>query len=1819
MIKLLSKILIKSFSMIMVFALIIPLVPVIQASAEENEISKTAETEQQFIATPFTKENGELAQGLESAVAGKKHWLESTEDMPVTVTENAQDGTLVIANGIIERTFKIPETGSTEFYTKSYKNTYINKELLKDEAVPDAIIGLYDKPYDEVYNDDDVKTLDECFNDGVIKYDPDYYYIGGTNEENTFVFDGYEVSDTCEKPFDWTPRSKTYSDPAADEWPPKGKHIEFNFSAPSTAPTSYHGVKVKVIYEMYDKLAAMKKRVEVTNENDNLIMVGRMATEVLNGNENLDELFYKESSYTCGDDATIPISTPLSCTCGREKTTSPFYKIKDLEHACYELGPAYELEKDQTFASFDIYELIHSTYWFELKMRERLGMYRTLFPWITDNPVTFHAARALSKDVIDHAAAAGIEMIIQSFGNWDTSNHMLSRDPSVLNHYKELIDYAHSKNVDIGIYQAMYNRTQYGGQGSGSAEYGMNEVGKWKIWCQASAAFDDYWDNFKYFVKYTGVDCVEIDGPYPGTYCNNGHKHINADKETDPDPDGTDKTVGTESKYVMHNGFFDSRVKQWENSVRFLCKELRNMDTYIKVPGWYYLNGGNKCGIGYEERAFNASRQEQLLYTRQIMHNASYARTMSMSWSHIPFIVYQGEYDGPGTAIFSPFKDKMDDYNWVLAQNLGNGITTDFRGTEFYDDETKGICDKWVNFFKRYRGIVNADLVHMTQAAYEDENKDRTRCYKFDTLFHADANNDGEKGLLWVYNQTDEPRTETITVPMYYTGLTKLEYPPVPQKGSLGTKNIHLYYKWKPNYSWLPDKEANYKMPDTTGEITGTASFLREGVEVNNVKIDSNGNAQIEVTLPAMSFTYYTIYDTSETPDVKINIGKVKNVKATSTSADTAEITWDKDVDITVTENGNESDNSAVTVDKFNVYRNGTLIGTSISNSFTDSSLEENTTYTYEVRAVAAGNEGESGGTVSVTTGADTIKPTVTAVSAETTNEIKIKFSEKVDKTTAETVSDYAISNDINVISATLSEDEKTVLLKTDTLSELVTYTVTISGIKDKSVAGNVIDEVTKNVIYGYIAYYDMNNVENDILKDKYGINDGTVKNVTAKEVDGRKALIFNSSNNSYAALGTGIFNSYDNSSVNIWIKPDSITDKQVVLSQGQDGYADYSVYIENGKLKFRVCDDENDTNLAEIDGGSISADKWSMVTLTVSGDTFKLYVDGKQAGQAKYNGNKTRETIFYIGAMQNNAGGDRTLYYSGAVSETSLYKITLSDSAVEDIYESQSTEYKEFIDRVKYIDGSYYTGESYKTFKDAVSKLENLLGSSATSEKIKAAYKEASDAEKALELKEKYNGLISVFNMDEESGETVVNGISGNNGILKNGNYLRYATPFGNGIYMTTVLKNNVTVNSSPLKNVQDFAVSGWFKSQTKLSSEITTAGKQILFTDGAITLYLKDEKLTLDVNGTEITSNSKIKYETVTSGEERQAWNNFTIVRKDDEFILYLNGAEENKATVSNVALGDKMIIGSDSADGNYFNGLINCFKFYGKALTDDEVKNIQDEIPFVKSKRTNIALNKAFMGDKNSLDNPEYINDGYVLKKASSDTPWTARGKNGVTVPSNGLKFGFDLGKEYTIGAWSLTPFYRNYNHAQLRRYDDIVIQVSTTADFSSGVTTIFNTDTDNSMGYGKGTDNTFYSFELGYDKILDKPVKGRYVRLISRGFYDQVGSSYNNTANMGELEIYEAENMYFNVELNADNNADVYVMNNTGADISGNIYVAVYDENGVLKGVKKEEISINNGSEFKNTYGVSAQSGDTVKAMLWDSEMKPVSEVAEVTAQ
>ena len=90
-------------------------------------------------------------------------------------------------------------------------------------------------------------------------------------------------------------------------------------------------------------------------------------------------------------------------------------------------------------------------------------------------------------------------------------------------------------------------------------------------------------------------------------------------------------------------------------------------------------------------------------------------------------------------------------------------------------------------------------------------------------------------------------------------------------------------------------------------------------------------------------------------------------LSATPTSMSRIDLSWTP-----------SSDNVGVT--GYRIFRSGTQVGTSATNSFSDTGLAANTTYSYTVSAVdAAGNASPPSTSVSATTLADTTAPSVPA------------------------------------------------------------------------------------------------------------------------------------------------------------------------------------------------------------------------------------------------------------------------------------------------------------------------------------------------------------------------------------------------------------------------------------------------------------------------------------------------------------------------------------------------------------------------------------------------------------------------------------------------------------------------------------------------------------------------------------------------------------------------------------------------------------------------------------------------------------------------
>ncbi len=86
----------------------------------------------------------------------------------------------------------------------------------------------------------------------------------------------------------------------------------------------------------------------------------------------------------------------------------------------------------------------------------------------------------------------------------------------------------------------------------------------------------------------------------------------------------------------------------------------------------------------------------------------------------------------------------------------------------------------------------------------------------------------------------------------------------------------------------------------------------------------------------------------------------------------------------------------------------------------------------------------------------DTVRPTISSVGAVNATQVDVTFDEDVDQTTAETAGNYTIDNGITVSAAVRDAGNLALVhLTVSTLSEGITYTITINAVEDTS--GNAI------------------------------------------------------------------------------------------------------------------------------------------------------------------------------------------------------------------------------------------------------------------------------------------------------------------------------------------------------------------------------------------------------------------------------------------------------------------------------------------------------------------------------------------------------------------------------------------------------------------------------------------------------------------------------------------------------------------------------------------------------------------------------------------
>ena len=396
-----------------------------------------------------------------------------------------------------------------------------------------------------------------------------------------------------------------------------------------------------------------------------------------------------------------------------------------------EIGPSKRLAGGESFNSFRTFVMPYDSY-----QRERQGMalrkvYRTLAPWTTENPLMMHARFAdwdRVKIAIDQAAEVGFEMVILTFGSGfdieDDSEKYLAK-------MKQYADYAKSKGVEIGGYSLLASRK------IGDKQDVVMPKGKKPTFgnspCIGSEWGQQYFKKLYSFYEKTGFSLLEHDGSYPGDVC-------------------------TADYHPGHRGVEDSRWEQYSTISQFY-QWCRANGVYLNIPDYYYLTGGNKCGMGYREVNWSLPRAQQLIHTRQNIYDGAWQKTPSMGWMFVPLTEYHG---GGAAATIEPLNKHLEHYKLMMISNLGAGVQACYRGPRLYDtDGTKAMVSKVINWYKDHREVLEGDIIHLRRADGRD----------IDYWLNVNPSGD-EKGMLLVYNPLKEAVSRKIKVPLYYTGLT---------------------------------------------------------------------------------------------------------------------------------------------------------------------------------------------------------------------------------------------------------------------------------------------------------------------------------------------------------------------------------------------------------------------------------------------------------------------------------------------------------------------------------------------------------------------------------------------------------------------------------------------------------------------------------------------------------------------------------------------------------------------------------------------------------------------------------------------------------------------------------------------------------------------------------------------------------------------------------------------------------------------------------------------------------------------------------------
>ncbi len=657
----------------------------------------------------------------------QQDWLLGSTTTKPGVFRSRDGKDIILYNGLVRRVFRIaPNVACTDFTNLS------NGQQLIRAVKPEARIKINGQVFQigGLYGQKEQAYLRREW--------VDQFYAN----EQDFHFEEITVTDL--QPFLPTTLRTWPGNPL----PARGKVATFRYAIKTPG---LEGVQARIYYALYEGIPLIVKWMSLTNNSNNIIRIGEPVHEILALVEEESAVvgapevmkkqhgIYLETNYAFNNAMRYDISdqtTHWKTDPGYTSQVNYNYQTPCLVEIYPEKFTGLSLPPGETFTSVRTHELLMDSY-----DRERRGMairkmYRTVAPWVMENPIFMHLVSKNDEEVyhaIDQCATTGYEALILSFGS-----HFNMEDTSAANllKWKAIAAYAHSKNILIGGYSLFSSRRisdeddvidPVSGKPNGAAFFGHAP-------CMGSKWGLAYLEKIRNFFQYTGFDIFENDGPYPGDVC-------------------------ASTTHPGHEGLDDSQWRQMELQ-KGLYRQLRAMGVYINAPDWYFLDGTNKIALGYREVNFSLSREQQKILNRQNIFDGLWEKTPSMGWGFVPLTKYHG---GGPESILEPLSEHLADYEQLMIQYYGAGVQACYRGPRLYDTEiTRQTVVRVIEWYKKYRDILNADIVHLRRADGRD----------WDGILHVDPSST-LSGMFLLFNPLDQPIRRTISLPLYYTGLDK--------------------------------------------------------------------------------------------------------------------------------------------------------------------------------------------------------------------------------------------------------------------------------------------------------------------------------------------------------------------------------------------------------------------------------------------------------------------------------------------------------------------------------------------------------------------------------------------------------------------------------------------------------------------------------------------------------------------------------------------------------------------------------------------------------------------------------------------------------------------------------------------------------------------------------------------------------------------------------------------------------------------------------------------------------------------------------------